>query len=105
MKKQATVFGIAAPHVIGPPTQFNPLQELVGYAVQTAGRDGVLAFNDCTSVEAASAENLIISIPCNLVGPGSTLNLPITMGLVVSEVPSGMVLDVMYSFFVVGRHG
>jgi hypothetical protein len=106
MFKQQTAYNITAPQVIAPASPLNPLTELVGYIVQVAGTAGNLVFNDCATLAQASIANQILSIPYNdaigAIGPGSALNLPIQTGMVVSAVPTGMVLSVVYSIYVPG---
>jgi hypothetical protein len=106
MDKQLTAYDITAPTVITPPTPLNPITGLVGYIPQVAGSSGNLIFNDCVTLEEASIANQILSLTAagaiGAIGPGSELDVPIENGLVISSVPVGMTLSVVYSVYVVG---
>ena len=109
MNKQHTQYDITAPTVITPASPLNPMTMFNGYIVQVPGTSGTLTLNDCASLAEASAENQIISIPYGdahgAAGGGNALDLPIETGLVVSSVPVGMTLSVIYSYYVAGSHG
>jgi len=109
MDRQYTAYDITAPTVITPPTPLNPIQRLIGYIPQVAGSSGNLIFNDCASVEAASIANQVISFTAaqaiGAIGPGAELDIPVEVGLVVSSVPTGMTLSVVYSVYVPGSRG
>jgi hypothetical protein len=109
MNKQATINDISAPQAISPPSPGNPMTLLVGYIPQTAvteDTEGTLTFNDCATLAEASIENQIYSTPGNNawgnIGQNS-LNIPIATGLVVSSIPTGMTLSVVYAFYVAGN--
>jgi hypothetical protein len=109
MNKNQTINGITAPQVIAPASPFNPVMTLVGYIQQTPGSAGNLTFNDCATVEGASIENQILSVPYTntgvaTIGFGNTVDIPVETGLVISSVPTGMVLSVEFSIYVPG-HG
>ena len=100
MNKQLVAYGITAPTVIAPPTPFNPLTRLNGVNIQAAGTSGSLVINDCLTLEEASLSNQVCSFPY---GQASIVpDVPLQNGLVISEVPAGMTLSVIYSIFVVG---
>jgi hypothetical protein len=105
MNKPQTAYNITTPQVISALSPLNPITQIIGFIVQTAGTSGVLTFNDCQTLAQASAANQIITLPYNTLsqlGVASALNLPIQNGLVVSAVPSGMVLAVEYAIYVPG---
>jgi hypothetical protein len=109
MNKQQSAYNITAPCVISAPSPGNPITGLVGFITLTPGSAGSLVFNDAVSVAAASTANEIISytyqqaangdLPIGAVAAGG---LPITTGLVVSQVPTGMVLVIEFSIYVPG---
>jgi hypothetical protein len=101
VNKELVAYGITAPTVISPPTPFNPLTRLNGVGIQATGSSGNLTLNDATSLDAASLSNQIISLPYDQAG-GAAIESPIVNGLVISEVPVGATLNVLYSIFVVG---
>ncbi len=103
--KKIAFYNISAPCVIAPPSPLNALTALAGYTVQVAGSAGVLTFNDCATLGAASAANQVLSLPYNVAATDvwpAPLNLPLTSGLVISAVPTGMVLSVTAEIVVAG---
>jgi hypothetical protein len=106
--KCLSAYDITAPCVIAPPSPLNFVNGLVGYIVQTAGSAGNLIFNDCATLAAAGAQNQILTIGYASAAVGDLpigagdQPLPISNGLVISEVPTGMVLTVVYTIYVVG---
>jgi hypothetical protein len=105
-RKRVSAYNISAPCLISPPGPSNPILGLVGFIAETAGSAGNLVFNDAATLAAASAANQIISytyqqalIGTMPIGDGS---LPISTGLVISSVPTGMVLTVVYEIYVAG---
>jgi hypothetical protein len=103
-KKQQSAYNISAPQVIAPASPYNPITDLVGYIVETPGTSGAIVFNDCATLAQASPANQIISIPFvgDAIGTINSLDLPITNGLVISQVPTGMTLAVQYNEYVPG---
>lgn len=87
-------YNISAPTVIAPPSPLNFVTELVGYIVETPGSAGNLIFNDAATLAAANATNQILSNPSSItygaIGDGSSLNIPVRNGLVVSSVCTGI---------------
>jgi hypothetical protein len=98
---QIPVYNITAPGVVVvPPTR----SKFVGY-IMSGGSAGNLTFNDCATLAAASSANQILSLPYNVaaiatIGVSNALNWPLLAGLVVSSVPTGATLAVIYTQFV-----
>jgi hypothetical protein len=105
-KKRVSQYDVAAPCVIAPPSPLNPMLGVVGFWVQTPGSAGVLTLNDCTTLAAASIANQILTLSYqdaaigNMPLPGG--DMPLTNGLVISAMPNGMVLTVVYEIYVPG---
>lgn len=91
------VYNIAAPAVVLVPTTRS---KLVGW-IMSGGSAGNLIFNDCAALAEASAANQILSTPYNgnfaTIGASNELNWPLLAGLVVSAIPTGATLAVVYS--------
>ena len=106
--KQVSAYDITAPCVIAPPSPLNFVNGLVGFIAQSAGSAGNLVFNDCATLAQASAENQILTLTAAQAAVGTLpigagdQPLPIANGLVISEVPTGMVLTVVYTIYVPG---
>jgi hypothetical protein len=106
--KQVSAYDITAPCVIAPASPLNVVTGLVGFIAQSAGSAGNLVFNDCATVGAASAENQILTLTFEQAAAGTlpigagNEPLPIANGLVISQVPTGMVLTVVYTIYVAG---
>ncbi|MGO9038181.1 MAG: hypothetical protein ACLQKH_09365 [Steroidobacteraceae bacterium] len=99
---EASAYNISAASLVFP---VSTRAKLKSYIVQTPGTAGVLTFNDCATLADASAANQIISIPYNLnAGSGdiwpAPFDWPINSGIVISAVPTGLVLAVSYEFLV-----
>jgi hypothetical protein len=93
------VYNITAPGVVAVPATRS---KFVGY-IMTGGSAGNLTFNDCATLAEASAANQIVSYPyADAIGATglAALNWPLLAGLVVSSVPTGATLAVLYSEFV-----
>jgi hypothetical protein len=81
---------------------------LKSFIVQSPGSAGNLVFNDSATLAGASTTNQIISIPNSVLVSAAAagdiwpapLDWPIENGLVVSAVPTGMVIAVAYAFLV-----
>jgi hypothetical protein len=81
-----------------PPSSLNLVTGIQGVSVLTPGSAGNLVLNDCATLAAASIANQLASIPYNQVP--ADLNFPVQNGLVISGVPTGMVLAVVYNIYV-----
>ena len=84
---------IARPVVIDVPRPAGTVLQLVGFIPQTPGTAGALSIHYAATLEEACAENQILRVPCAIANlgvarPGASL--------VVSEVPRGMILTVLY---------
>ena len=97
--KKLVAFNISAPTVITPPP-LNPITGIVGIDVQTEGSAGSLVLNDCASLAGASIENQIAVIPYQQMG--AAIDFPLENGLVISAMPTGAVISVLYTIYVVG---
>ena len=104
--KQVSAYDITAPCVIVPPSPLNFVNGLVGFIAQTPGSAGNLVVNDCATLAQASAANQILTLTYEQAAVGTIpiagVNLPIANGLVISQVPTGMVLTVVYTIYIVG---
>ncbi len=92
------IYGVAAPALLFTPTTRS---KLVSY-ILSGGSAGNLTFNDCATLAEASSANQILSVPYNYanvatIGASNELNWPLLAGLVVSAIPTGATLAVVYS--------
>jgi len=99
--KLQTAFNISAPTVITPPSPLNLITGIATVSVLTEGTAGQLVVNDCATLAEASVSNQLCAIPFNQLG--GPLGFQIKSGLVISQVPTGMVLTVVYTIYVAGK--
>jgi hypothetical protein len=92
---QYPLYNVSAPTVVAVPAR-----RLGEYIVQTPGSAGVLTFNDCATLAQASPANQVISILYNNAQASEDIDWPLQNGLVISAVPTGMVLAVTYEIWV-----
>jgi hypothetical protein len=69
--------------------------QLLGFVPQTLGTAGFLTFHNAATLEEACEANRIARIPYDVANSGHGLGRECDT-LVVSEIPKGMVLDVLY---------
>jgi hypothetical protein len=98
---QVPSYNISAPMLI----TVNPSRlRFVGWLPQNVGTEGAFVFNDAATLAGANSSNQIMAIPYDAASIGnigdSALNWPCTNGLVVSQVPTGGVIAVVYEFYV-----
>jgi hypothetical protein len=97
-QKQLAAYNITGPTVITPPSPLNPIKGILGVSVLTEGTAGELVLNDCATLAQANVSNELIVIPYQQIP--SYLDLPVQNGLVISQVPTGMVLAIAYAVYV-----
>ena len=96
--RQLAVYNITGPTVITPPSPLNLITGLLAVTIVTPGTAGNFVANDCASVAQANVSNQLFAIPYNQVG--GYVNCPVQKGLVISQVPTGMVLALVYTVYV-----
>jgi hypothetical protein len=96
--KRIPAYNITGPTVITPPSPSNIVTGIQSVNVLTEGSGGNLVLNDCATLGAASISNEICVASYNAMP--SYLDLPVQKGLVISAVPTGAVLAIVYSIYV-----
>lgn len=93
---QQTALNVIAPAVIKATAG-----TVVAVSVLAIGSAGVIAFNDCATLAAATTANQVLSFAYNsaLYPVGSVINLvfPFKVGITLSAVPTGGQLAIAYS--------
>lgn len=97
-RKQQAAYNITAPIAITPSSPLNPITGILGVSVLAEGTAGQLVLNDCATLAQANVSNELIVIPYQQIP--SYLDLPVQNGLVIGQVPTGIVLAVAYTVYV-----
>jgi hypothetical protein len=94
-------YNISAPAVVA--ANARTVRELI---VQTAGTAGVLTLNDAATLAQASIANQIVSLPLAVANGWVGMpypfagDWPLQNGLVISAIPTGMIIAIKYEIWV-----